>query len=252
MKPLASAMRYGPFLAGYLKNLVLSDPRHETVAGRRTGRRRPRVRRRRRAPRRRTRRSTWRRRRRRWRIGGNDSSLSSLLHLDRPASSKPRRRRAQIFLSVIATAAPESRPEGVSGALLALTCQYNGPPRVHKPAIDHRTTRRTASKEPARDGAGGLFVASFGRSCFAISARSIMRTNRRRGHCAAASNRRPGASITNGCSYCIHSHTAAARAKGMTDAQYSDFLAVVGMASQTNALATGLQLPVDAAFLSES
>jgi uncharacterized peroxidase-related enzyme len=59
-------------------------------------------------------------------------------------------------------------------------------------------------------------------------------------------------SITNGCSYCIHSHTAAARAKGMTDAQYSDFLAVVGMASQTNALVTGLQLPVDAAFLIES
>ena len=59
-------------------------------------------------------------------------------------------------------------------------------------------------------------------------------------------------SITNNCSYCIHSHTAAARAKGMTDAQYSDFLAVVGMASQTNALVTGLQLPVDSDFLIES
>jgi AhpD family alkylhydroperoxidase len=59
-------------------------------------------------------------------------------------------------------------------------------------------------------------------------------------------------SITNNCSYCIHSHTAAARAKGMTDAQYSDFLAVVGMASQTNALVTGLQLTVDSAFLIES
>jgi AhpD family alkylhydroperoxidase len=59
-------------------------------------------------------------------------------------------------------------------------------------------------------------------------------------------------SITNACSYCIHSHTAAARAKGMTEAQYSDFLAVVGMASQTNALVTGLQLPVDPAFLTES
>jgi hypothetical protein len=35
----------------------------------------------------------------------------------------------------------------------------------------------------------------------------------------------------------------------MTDAQYADFLAVVGMASQTNALVTGLQLPVDAEFL---
>ncbi|MFZ0600185.1 MAG: carboxymuconolactone decarboxylase family protein [Roseiarcus sp.] len=59
-------------------------------------------------------------------------------------------------------------------------------------------------------------------------------------------------SITNGCAYCIHSHTAAARAKGMTDAQYADFLAVVAMASQTNALVTGLQLPVDAAFLVET
>jgi AhpD family alkylhydroperoxidase len=59
-------------------------------------------------------------------------------------------------------------------------------------------------------------------------------------------------SITNGCAYCIHSHTAAARAKGMTEAQYADFLAVVGMASQTNALVTGLQLPVDSAFLIES
>lgn len=59
-------------------------------------------------------------------------------------------------------------------------------------------------------------------------------------------------SITNGCAYCIHSHTAAARAKGMTDAQYADFLAVVGMASQTNALVTGLQLPVDPEFLAGS
>ena len=59
-------------------------------------------------------------------------------------------------------------------------------------------------------------------------------------------------SITNGCSYCIHSHTAAARAKGMTDDQYADFLAVVGLASHTNALVTGLQLSVDSAFLVES
>ena len=143
-----------PFLCGPLEELGLGRSTARNIAGQPMGRPRPRVRRRRRALRRRTRRSTWRRRRRRWRIGGNDSSLSSLLHLDRPASSKPRHRRAQIFLSVIATAAPESRPEGVSGALLALTCQYNRPPRVHKPVIDRRTTRRTASKEPARDGAG--------------------------------------------------------------------------------------------------
>lgn len=55
-------------------------------------------------------------------------------------------------------------------------------------------------------------------------------------------------SLTNGCSYCVHSHTAAARAKGLTEAQYADFLAVVGMAAQTNALVTALQIPVDPAF----
>lgn len=55
-------------------------------------------------------------------------------------------------------------------------------------------------------------------------------------------------SIANGCSYCVHSHTAAARAKGLTDAQYGEFLEVVGMASQTNALVTGLQTPVDDEF----
>ncbi len=55
-------------------------------------------------------------------------------------------------------------------------------------------------------------------------------------------------SIANNCEYCIHSHTAAARAKGMTDTQYEEFLAVVGMAFQTNGLVTGLQIPVDAEF----
>ncbi|MCE8418035.1 carboxymuconolactone decarboxylase family protein [Rhodovulum sulfidophilum] len=52
-------------------------------------------------------------------------------------------------------------------------------------------------------------------------------------------------SVANGCSYCAHSHTASARAKGMTEAQYQDFLAVIGLASQTNALVTALQVPVD-------
>ena len=56
-------------------------------------------------------------------------------------------------------------------------------------------------------------------------------------------------SIANGCSYYIHSHTAAARLKGLTPAQHGEFLAVVGMANQTNALVTGMQLPVDEAFL---
>lgn len=55
-------------------------------------------------------------------------------------------------------------------------------------------------------------------------------------------------STTNGCSYCVHSHTAAARAKGMTDGEYSELQSVIAMASQTNALATALQVPVDAVF----
>jgi AhpD family alkylhydroperoxidase len=55
-------------------------------------------------------------------------------------------------------------------------------------------------------------------------------------------------SIANSCSYCVHSHTAAARAKGMTDAQHAELLALVALAARTNHLANGLQVPVDAAF----
>ena len=55
-------------------------------------------------------------------------------------------------------------------------------------------------------------------------------------------------STANGCSYCIHSHTAAARAKGMTDAQHAELLAVIGMAGQTNHLVTAMQIPVDPQF----
>mgnify|MGYP004710963329 FL=1 len=55
-------------------------------------------------------------------------------------------------------------------------------------------------------------------------------------------------SVASGCNYCIHSHTAAARAKGMTDAQYGDLLAVIGMASETNRIVTALSNPVDPEF----
>ena len=58
-------------------------------------------------------------------------------------------------------------------------------------------------------------------------------------------------SIANGCDYCVHSHTAAARARGMTEGQYGDLLAVVAMASQTNALATALAVEADDAFRAE-
>ena len=56
-------------------------------------------------------------------------------------------------------------------------------------------------------------------------------------------------STANSCTYCIHSHTAAARAKGLTDDQHAELLAVISMASETNALANALQIPVDPEFL---
>jgi len=56
-------------------------------------------------------------------------------------------------------------------------------------------------------------------------------------------------STANGCSYCIHSHTAAAKQKGMTEAQHMHLLAIIGMASVTNNLATAMQVPVDREFL---
>ena len=55
-------------------------------------------------------------------------------------------------------------------------------------------------------------------------------------------------SVANACSYCVHSHTAAARAKGMTDAQHAELLSIVALAAKTNQLAAGLQVPVDRAF----
>jgi AhpD family alkylhydroperoxidase len=55
-------------------------------------------------------------------------------------------------------------------------------------------------------------------------------------------------SIANGCAYCTASHGAAARARGMSEAEYGELLAVVGMAAETNRLADALQVPVDAQF----
>ena len=55
-------------------------------------------------------------------------------------------------------------------------------------------------------------------------------------------------SVTNGCEYCITSHSAAARAKGMSDAMWAELLAVVGMANETGRLAQGWGVPVDEAF----
>ena len=55
-------------------------------------------------------------------------------------------------------------------------------------------------------------------------------------------------STTNGCEYCIASHTAAARKKGMTDAMLGELLSVIGMANETNALVNGYRVEVDSAF----
>lgn len=55
-------------------------------------------------------------------------------------------------------------------------------------------------------------------------------------------------STANGCDYCVHSHTAAARAKGMSPAQHGELLSVIALAAQTNALATALSVPVDGRF----
>jgi AhpD family alkylhydroperoxidase len=55
-------------------------------------------------------------------------------------------------------------------------------------------------------------------------------------------------SATNGCNYCIASHTASARKAGMTDAMLGEVMAVVGMANETNRLANGYQVEIDDAF----
>lgn len=59
-------------------------------------------------------------------------------------------------------------------------------------------------------------------------------------------------SIANSCPYCVHSHTAAARAKGMTDAQHAEFLSIVSLAGRTNHLLNGMQIPVDPEFEHET
>jgi AhpD family alkylhydroperoxidase len=59
-------------------------------------------------------------------------------------------------------------------------------------------------------------------------------------------------SVANACEYCIHSHTAAARAKGMTEAQHAELLAVIGMAHHTNGLVSTMQVAVDDAFLADT
>jgi len=55
-------------------------------------------------------------------------------------------------------------------------------------------------------------------------------------------------SVTNGCQYCIASHTASARKAGMTDDMFGELMAVVGMANETNRLVNGYRVPIDEAY----
>jgi len=55
-------------------------------------------------------------------------------------------------------------------------------------------------------------------------------------------------SVSNGCGYCIASHTAAARKAGMDDAMFGELMAIVGMANETNRLVQGYRVPVDKGF----
>ena len=55
-------------------------------------------------------------------------------------------------------------------------------------------------------------------------------------------------SVTNGCGYCTASHSAAARKAGMSEAMFSELMAVTGMANETNRLANGYGVPIDDAF----
>jgi AhpD family alkylhydroperoxidase len=52
-------------------------------------------------------------------------------------------------------------------------------------------------------------------------------------------------SVTNGCGYCIASHTGSARGKGMTDAMFQELQAIIGMANETNRLVAGYQVEID-------
>ena len=55
-------------------------------------------------------------------------------------------------------------------------------------------------------------------------------------------------SVSNGCGYCIASHTAAARKAGMSEAMFAELMAVTGMANETNRLVNGYRVPIDEAY----
>ncbi len=55
-------------------------------------------------------------------------------------------------------------------------------------------------------------------------------------------------STANGCSYCVHSHTSAAKAKGMSAEMHAELVRVIGAAMMTNGMVTAMQVPVDEVF----
>jgi len=57
-------------------------------------------------------------------------------------------------------------------------------------------------------------------------------------------------SVTNQCGYCVASHSASARKKGMTEEMFGELMAVIGMANETNSLAAGYRVPIDEQFKS--
>lgn len=57
-------------------------------------------------------------------------------------------------------------------------------------------------------------------------------------------------SVTNSCEYCVSSHTAAARAKGMTDEMFGELMSIVALANKTNRLAVGYRVEVDERYRS--
>lgn len=59
-------------------------------------------------------------------------------------------------------------------------------------------------------------------------------------------------STANACAYCVHSHTAAARGKGMSEAQHAELVSIIALAGRTNHLANALQIPVDPEFEASS
>jgi AhpD family alkylhydroperoxidase len=55
-------------------------------------------------------------------------------------------------------------------------------------------------------------------------------------------------SVTNGCPYCVATHSASARKKGMSDEMFHEMMAVVALANANNRLANGYQIEIDESF----